>query len=429
MCSPMKDTRGRPGGQTKQLQTRGHPPILLFLPPLAAAVPAARGFAAAPYRAGRSMLGRALRAVMFAQVVLRHGSLGFMRGAPQRKLLRQFCSPSDEEIFRSFRSGLDKAGLRLAGREGVLVSLSGGSDSVALLHLCVDLRERHDGIEVRAAHFNHGLREASAEEEAFVTELCRGVGVALAPFTRDAETVAGAAPAGQRGVQALSRRWRRRELAAAARRFEAEQRLDSVHVALGHHLDDQLETLALKALRGVHLSNFTPMEHRADLFVRPLLGLRKADLAAFLERNGRSWREDLSNQDGKYLRNRARMELLPLLASMSPGGHGALAARADALVRQSRDARELLEWAMPPHVAAGVGSGSLSTSDLLELPRALQIEALRQLFQPHRALPYHQLELILEQVRNTPNGRWTLDITKDLGAACIGGALSPLVRP
>ena len=95
---------------------------------------------------------------------------------------------------------------------------------------------------------------------------------------------------------------------------------------LGHHADDQLETVLLKALRGCHLSNLHGMQWQHGYFVRPLLELRKAELQAFLKSIGQRWMEDSSNTEPKYTRNRVRLQLVPLLDDLSGGALHARAA-------------------------------------------------------------------------------------------------------
>lgn len=118
---------------------------------------------------------------------------------------------------------------------------------------------------------------------------------------------------------------------------------------LGHHADDQLETIVLKGLRGCHLSNLHGMRWQDGPFVRPLLGQRKSELVAYLRALGQEWREDASNAVPKYKRNRVRLQLLPLLEELTGGG---LHARIGVLEQQSAQLREWLHQASHSHLAA-----------------------------------------------------------------------------
>ena len=135
------------------------------------------------------------------------------------------------------------------------------------------------------------------------------------------------------------------------------------HVILqGHHADDQTETVLLKLVRGCHLSNVAGMKHREGPFGRPLLDFTKAQLREFVKARGEEWREDASNADGAYLRNRIRHELVPLLQELT---HGSLEARLDAVTAQSARLREWLDT-LPSSIVSeslGTSAGKFEESD------------------------------------------------------------------
>jgi tRNA(Ile)-lysidine synthase len=197
----------------------------------------------------------------------------------------------------------------------VAAAVSGGADSVALLRLLLELRGEL-GIVLSVAHVNHKLRGAeSDEDERFVAELAQHHGLDLHVCERPVE--------GKRrfeissGIEAAARELRYgffRQLARAGR---------VAKIATAHTLDDQAETVLLRIFRGTGirgLSGIHPrivFEEQGRAFgevVRPLLGFRRAALQEFLRERGQSWREDASNQDIAFLRNRVRHRLLPLIA-------------------------------------------------------------------------------------------------------------------
>jgi len=194
----------------------------------------------------------------------------------------------------------------------LLVSVSGGADSTALLHALADASAAAGAHRLEVVHFNHGLRGAGSDgDEAFVRALAaaRGVPCHVVRWHRDA-----AGP----GMQARARAWRRAESEAllAARGGGA--------VALGHHADDQLETRLLRLLRGAALSSLGGMRAAGPgPYVRPLLTARKAEVVGWLRATGRPWREDPSNAESDYTRNRVRNEIVPLLADVAGEGGGA----------------------------------------------------------------------------------------------------------
>jgi len=189
--------------------------------------------------------------------------------------------------------------------ERVLVAVSGGPDSVALLHLLWGLREPL-GLRLGVAHFHHGLRGEVAEAEArFVAEL--SARLELPCHLGRGET---AAHARSRG---LSLQMAARELRLAFFR-ETCQSHGYDKVAVGHTADDQVELFFLRLLRGAGLSGLKGMwPATPEGIIRPLLGVGKAVILAWLAREGLAYREDLSNLSPAFERNRVRRELLPYL--------------------------------------------------------------------------------------------------------------------
>jgi tRNA(Ile)-lysidine synthase len=206
----------------------------------------------------------------------------------------------------------------------VLVAVSGGADSVALLLLLIEL-----GYPVAVAHFDHQTRAGeSAADQRFVAELAAHLG---RPFHAASQPVAAEAQAAGESFETCARRLRYAWLVELAR----ERGIPAL--ATGHHLDDQAETVLMRLLRGAGhqgLSGIPPLrEEQGVRIVRPLLVCRRADLEAYLLSKGQAWRTDLSNTDPAYLRNRVRHSLLPDLRT------GFNAQVDDALVRFAENAR------------------------------------------------------------------------------------------
>ncbi|MGA8939201.1 MAG: tRNA lysidine(34) synthetase TilS [Acidobacteriaceae bacterium] len=221
------------------------------------------------------------------------------------------------------RLAMDR-GLVRAG-ERVCVAVSGGADSVALLVGLVEANaagsQNKDplGVVLSAAHVHHGLRGAEADgDELFVRELCKRLGVELRVFRVD--TAARQAEEGE-GL----------EEAARELRYAALRGMDVDAIATAHTLDDQAETVVMKLLRGAWtegLGGVSPVVEKKPEFggkglgnvrlVRPLLGVRRAEVEAFLRELGQEWREDSSNKDVSLMRNRVRHELMPMLRGFNP---------------------------------------------------------------------------------------------------------------
>ena len=225
-------------------------------------------------------------------------------------------------------------------------ALSGGADSVALLHaLAASARER--GLPLHAAHLDHRLRSDSGDDAAFCRELCERLGVPLVTAGAD---VAGRAAREGLGLEEAARLERRAFLRRVQRQAGASA------VALAHTRDDQAETVLMRVLRGSGRSGLAAMRARTRHFIRPLLDVSRADVLDYLAAHGLAWREDPSNRDLRFTRNRVRHELLPYLerhfnprlretlarsAGFIADESDVLAAQARALLRRAADGEAL----------------------------------------------------------------------------------------
>jgi tRNA(Ile)-lysidine synthase len=221
-----------------------------------------------------------------------------------------------EQVLHYIRDReLLKAGDRVA------VAVSGGADSVALLRVLLELRAEL-GIVLFVAHVNHQLRGAESDaDQRFVAELARECGLEFLSIRGDVREYA---RQHQQGIEETARELRYKWLDSKA----YEHRLTVI--ATGHTLDDQAETVLMKFLRGAGTRGLAgiypkldfgidvPMPFFSSTFsgvpiVRPLLGVARASIESYLSSLGQDWREDESNLDHRFARNRVRHELLPLL--------------------------------------------------------------------------------------------------------------------
>ena len=208
-------------------------------------------------------------------------------------------------MLQSFQRYLSK-NCQLKPGSKVIVGLSGGTDSVVLTHLM-----HQAGFQVIAAHCNFQLRAAESDnEQAFVESFTAGLGIEL--FVMHFETAAYAA------AKNISIQMAAREL-----RYEWFEKLRvSQHcaaIAVAHHADDQLETFFLNLIRGSGLQGLKGMKARNGYVVRPLLGFRRVEIEAYLNQHQLHAKEDSSNADTKYLRNKIRLQLIPAFAGLTDG--------------------------------------------------------------------------------------------------------------
>ena len=210
-----------------------------------------------------------------------------------------------------------------AGIHTLLVGVSGGADSVALLDWLVVAGPRD--MVLKVAHLNHCLRGDEADaDEAFVAELARRYDLELL-YRR--EDVAALAQREGLSVEEAGREARYRFFFSMCDAHEVDA------VAVAHHADDQAETILLRLLRGGGTAGMAAMRPRSldGRVLRPLLSVRRAEIEAYLQGQGLEWRSDATNDDRAFLRNRVRHELLPLLTTYNPAITERLWATADIL--------------------------------------------------------------------------------------------------
>jgi tRNA(Ile)-lysidine synthase len=311
-------------------------------------------------------------------------------------------------------------------REAVVLALSGGADSVLLLHVLAASAEQPV---VTAVHVDHGLRgDASRGDAHWCGRLCARLGV---PFER--RRLAGLDPCAP-GLEARAREARYAAL------FDVARRLGCRTILTGHHADDALETVLLRWVRGADLGGLPSLRPTLELapspgrpspgarspgqrlapshplrVVRPLSSMRREEVRALLASAGLSWREDQSNADERFLRNRVR-RLVPRLVAL--GGPSTLdnlrafGAAVDSLERHLAGATAHLAWQPPAHGVAtrsreraGLG-GTLPRASLMRLPSALRRRALWR--------------LVLEGTGRAPRRALLDALLDDLGAGRCG---------
>ena len=293
----------------------------------------------------------------------------------------------------------------------VCVAISGGADSTALLLALAEANAAKEplGVVLSAAHVHHGLRGAEADaDEAFVRELCQRLAVPLTVFHVD---TAARQAAEREGLEEAARELRYEALRGLLAGGQADA------IATAHTLDDQAETVMMKLLRGAWtegLGGISP-ELAGNLtgrlgansrnggispvvqetgnreqetgsgtgvgrVVRPLLGVRRSEIEAFLQARGQGWRTDSSNRDLELTRNRVRHELMPALRSFNPCIDELLANMAaiarDEEAHWETELRRLLPQVVLPGKPVRGGGRAVSTA-VGEAACALEIERLK----------------------------------------------------
>lgn len=255
-----------------------------------------------------------------------------------------------------------------ASGDCLIVAVSGGADSVALLDLLASLPCY--SFRLIVAHLNHLLRgDESDRDEQFVQQLAARYGLPCEVSRTDVRQLA------------HERRLSLEEAGREARYsfFEQlRQAYSATAIAVAHHADDQAETLLMRLLRGAGIGGLSAMAPRtAQAVIRPLLTLSRTELRMHLDSIGLSFREDSSNQDRSFLRNRVRHELLPKLATYNPAIAERLAATASLLGEDELLLEQITRQAWQLLATEGTGWVGLQRRLLQEQPLAMRLRLYR----------------------------------------------------
>jgi tRNA(Ile)-lysidine synthase len=295
--------------------------------------------------------------------------------------------------------------------------VSGGADSVALLE-CLRTVEGALRIGLAVGHVDHGLRAGSRVDAAFVRDLAAAAGLPCHVRTADVRALA---RAGGRSIEETARTERYRLLGEMAR--EAGARV----VATAHTATDQAETVLLRLLRGtgpLGLAGVDP--DRADGVVRPMLCATRGEVRAWAAARGLAFREDPSNLDERFLRNRVRLRLLPMLRDWNPRADHVLAALADDAAALGAGIRAWAGAALDDPQDAGVGVRIGPGGPDARTPYAL-IEAFRRVTGAPLGLSRTHLDALVRLGRG-PAGR-RAHLPRDVEAVRTRAGLELAVRP
>ena len=244
-----------------------------------------------------------------------------------------------------------------------LAGVSGGADSVAMLLLLLP-GIREGTIRAEAVHVNHGLRgEESDGDERFVQDLCDRLGIPFHGYRADL-------------------RGRRDEASAREARFscfrQCLRETGAEGLLLAHNADDQAETFLMRLLRGAGPEGLSCMGEEETVdgirILRPMLKIRREEIREALRAGGCRWREDSSNRETAYLRNRIRMDVMPALEEISPGAAERIR-RAAELIREDE---ETLGLQATDILKACAGENLIDAEKIRDLPDALLSRTLRR---------------------------------------------------
>ncbi len=290
-----------------------------------------------------------------------------------------------EEKVKAFLDKIMQEGKPLT----LLLALSGGRDSVSLLAALKNLQDQL-GYELRAVHVHHGIRKNADMDEVFCRELCESWQIPLDVFHVDVPALA---EEKKLSIEEAARILRYECFEEAAKELEAKG--ETVRVCLAHHQTDQAETVLLHLLRGSGLKGLGGMQEVRGIYLRPMLSVSEEEINAYASAKELTWREDESNADTSFTRNRIRRELLPYLqTSFNPN----IVENLCALAETASEDEACLESLVPP-----VEKGVLKLTDWDTLPPAVQKRTL-QAWMRKNGLEKDLLKVHLDALMDLANG-------------------------
>ena len=314
-----------------------------------------------------------------------------------------------DELVRKIYKTVEESGMLCQG-DAVIIGVSGGADSICLLSVLKNLQTNLD-LKLTAVHIHHGLRgEAADRDRDFVMQMCAALQVPCEVFHKDIRKMA--------REQHLSE-----EEAGRLFRYDCfekvRQQKHASKIAVAHHMDDQAEPVLLNLFRGSGLKGLAGIPVVRGKIIRPLLSVSRREIEAYLERNGIIYKNDATNFETEYTRNRIRLDILPYVTENINQGAAVHIAETAAIAsdicryieKQAEAAgRTIIQWKLLQSVsAAEIDAEGFISQDIaiqreilrqvlsgmtgqLKDIRAVHIETLRELFCGHAGrkinLPY-----------------------------------------
>lgn len=299
-------------------------------------------------------------------------------------------------LFSKIHTAIEKDQLINPG-DTIIIGLSGGPDSLFLLHFLASIRTQMN-LNLVAAHLDHGWRADSAKDVIFCQEAAQALGVR---FVTENLSNLGISLKFNGSLEDVGRRARRHFLERVKEEFQAQA------IALGHHLQDQQETFFIRLIRGTSLSGLVGMRPRHGSFIRPLLSISKNDILDYLKVHAIPYLEDPTNTSNDFLRNRIRQHVLPALKACDDRFEGSFDATITRLQALERHLETETQDILKRLALYKFDKKGLNLKNILTLPPIIQERLLiAWLCQEQVPFPAHEqfLHEIMKFLRNPRGG-------------------------
>ena len=291
--------------------------------------------------------------------------------------------------------------MKLPPNPGVVVAaVSGGADSMVMLHLLRTMRETGGVDEIVCAHFNHGLRESAARDEGHVRRVCAEWNI---PFVSESADIAAMAAQTGQSVEMAAREARYGFL----RRVEEERVAD--YILTAHNADDNAETVLLNLIRGTGLAGLCGIPVQRGVLIRPLLHVSREEIMVYAQAHNVPYVEDESNQDTVHRRNQLRLEVIPLLRQINPSFLRAVTRMTEHLREDDDFLNATAQNMSKPHAKQEGEIIRYPAKKLEFMPRPIAFRILRALAESVsiRGLETPHMEALLSLCQKGQNGKQT----------------------
>ncbi len=302
-------------------------------------------------------------------------------------------------MLKRVRKNLKNAGVH--PNDLLVVAVSGGPDSVCLLHLLSEIGKDYP-FKLHVGHLNHSLRGVEADEDAeFVRKVCNGLNI---PSTIVKKDVASLAKSMRKSIQETARMVRYQTLR------EISQQNGGRWIVTAHHAGDQAETFLMRLIRGSGTRGLSGIPRTRDSVIRPFLDFTKDDILAYLRQHQLTFREDSSNNLPHYFRNRIRRELIPFLEKYNPNILHVLERESDILMEEDRALEAVVNQVLP-RIASFPEKGNVVVwiQPFLNQIPAIQRRILRRVLVQMRGdllnIHYHHVQNLCHLAKKMENGK------------------------
>jgi len=289
-----------------------------------------------------------------------------------------------KKIFQNLDSKISKF---LSPNSKIILGLSGGSDSVALLNL---FQNSENNYNIIACHVNHGIDiDQSRSHEKFVKKLCKKTNVKLLIKKIDIPKLS---QKHKLGIEEMSRIKRREFFEESLNKFNASK------IVLGHHLDDQAETFIMRLIRGTSLVGLESIKELDGYYYRPMISIEKNIIIKYLKNNNLQWVEDLSNSDSKFTRNFIRANIIPLIKQLNPNFNNSIKKTIKMIGNTNTFLNNKVDKFIKNKVIECKNIKIINIEELIKIPKALNYAIISKILKEYFSLKVNLIHKNIEDV-------------------------------